>query len=201
RKLARFNIKLACVDFSKEMMKEAKRRVGRRKNVRFVNSDLRKMPFKSGSFDLAILSNVLINQDDKSADNIIKEISRILKKSGLFLLNFENLLSFSQSYMILASYKNYRQGKLFARTYLSGKIMKMLKRNGFHVDKIVPVRYERLSPIMKKEPLGRKAARVTASRKAFVSSLRYFLGKILIRADAIFRANAAYIIVAKKEGR
>jgi ubiquinone/menaquinone biosynthesis C-methylase UbiE len=162
------------------------------------------MPFKSGSFDLAILSNVLnviANQDDKSAEEMIKEISRVLRKGGLFLLNFENLLSLSQSYMTLANYKNYRQGKLFSRAYLSGKIINMLKRNGFHVDKIVPVRYERLSPIMKKEPLGRKAARITSSRHAFVSSLRYFLSKILIRVDAIFRANVAYIIVARKEGR
>ncbi|PIU30312.1 hypothetical protein COT07_01385 [Candidatus Woesearchaeota archaeon CG07_land_8_20_14_0_80_44_23] len=201
RKLACFNIKLACTDFSKEMLKEAKKRIGSGKNVRFVQADLRKMPFKSGSFDLAILSNVLINYDDKSAEDVIREMSRVVKRGGLFLLNFENLLSLSQSYMTLANYKNYRQGKLFSRTYLSGKIMKMLKRNGFHVDKIVPVRYEKLSPIMKREPLGRKAARITSSRHAFVSSLRYFLSKILIMADAIFRANAAYIIVARKEGR
>ena len=201
RRIARFNIKLICVDFSEQMLKEAKKRVGRRKNVRFVNSELKKMPFKSGSLDLAILSNVLINQDDKSAEEMIKEISRILRNGGLFLLNFENLLSPSQSFMTLVSYKNYRQGKLFARAYFSGKMIKMLKRNGFHVDKIVPVKYERLSPIMKKEPLGRKAARVTASRKAFAASLRYFLSKILIRADALFRADAAYIIVARKNGR
>lgn len=68
------------VDLSDEALKLAKKR------GKVVKSEITKLPFKSGSFDLVVCLDVLYHQWVEDDSRVIKEFNRVLKKGGLLLL-------------------------------------------------------------------------------------------------------------------
>lgn len=75
------NIKIVGVDISKKMLNIAKSKT-RKSNVKFILADLEQLPFKNNISDAVVCYGVL--QYLQNPFKAIKEISRILKQSGLY---------------------------------------------------------------------------------------------------------------------
>jgi len=75
---------ITCLDYSAEMMKNAKKRADALgvKNVTFVQGDVGKLPFPDESFDIVLSLNGFHAFPDKDA--AYNETFRVLKKGGVF---------------------------------------------------------------------------------------------------------------------
>ncbi len=75
------------IDFSSEMLREAKKNAKRsRVKINFKKRDItKKLPFKNNSFDIVLCS--LVFNHIKNLAPIFKEVSRILKPSGVFIFS------------------------------------------------------------------------------------------------------------------
>ena len=60
------------------------------KNVRVINSDASKMPFKGNSFDLVFSYHLLWHLPKKDQKKVIKEMARVTKPNGIFIFDFLN---------------------------------------------------------------------------------------------------------------
>lgn len=78
RTLPKANV--TCLDYSPDMMAQAKRRAPG--NVQFVQGDVGKLPFESGSFDMVLSLNGFHAFPDKEA--AYAETFRVLKPGGVF---------------------------------------------------------------------------------------------------------------------
>ena len=78
------NADITCLDYSPDMMEQAKRRAEKRglKNVRFMQGDIGKLPFSNNSFDLVLSLNGFHAFPDKEA--AYSEVFRVLKPGGVF---------------------------------------------------------------------------------------------------------------------
>jgi ubiquinone/menaquinone biosynthesis C-methylase UbiE len=73
------NIEVYCMDYSFNMLKVAKNRC-----QYFVESDMESLPFQESTFDIAYVHSAL--HHFPSLSNIMKEVKRILKPKGLFII-------------------------------------------------------------------------------------------------------------------
>lgn len=71
------------VDFCEDMLQIAKEKIGPRRNLSFVVSNAKKMPFPDSSFDVATVAFGMRNIPDTAA--AVREIKRVLKPGGRFL--------------------------------------------------------------------------------------------------------------------
>lgn len=76
--------KLYCVDIDPEALSEVKRRLGGLSNVAILNEDVAHTSIPDASVDIAFMSNVLHDIDDKEA--AAREMYRILKPGGLAII-------------------------------------------------------------------------------------------------------------------
>lgn len=87
------------IDFSKDMLKIAKRKTGEKKikNLRFYKMDAAQLKFQDKCFDKVLISLVLHETEQKTADKIIWEARRVLKDSGrLIVTEWEKPQKFAQ---------------------------------------------------------------------------------------------------------
>jgi len=68
------------IETAKKASKEYK------EEIKFIQSDARKTPFKDNTFDVAILSNVI--EHIPNTEKLLREIYRILKKQGILYIQF-----------------------------------------------------------------------------------------------------------------
>src|SRR5262249_15466001 len=71
---------VTCVDRSEKMIAAAEERLGKTKNVTCTLGDAAKLPFDRGSFDQALLFNVLCHVDDPA--RAVAEASRVPRRGG-----------------------------------------------------------------------------------------------------------------------
>jgi ubiquinone/menaquinone biosynthesis C-methylase UbiE len=83
--------KIKAIDISEKSIDEAKKR--RLFNCDFTSYDGRSIPFTDESFDVVFMAGVLHHIDFSRHDDLIKEISRVLKKEGRFYLFEHNPLN------------------------------------------------------------------------------------------------------------
>ncbi|WP_243678999.1 methyltransferase domain-containing protein [Vulcanisaeta distributa] len=76
--------RLYCVDVDEIAIEEVRRRFGGYSNVTILNEDATNTSIPSGSVDLAFMSNVFHDIEDKEA--AAKEVNRILKPGGRLLI-------------------------------------------------------------------------------------------------------------------
>lgn len=81
--LANKGAKVTAVDFCKPMLKIAKRKAGKL-DIRFVYSDLKKIPLRQ-KFDIVICNLVLSHVEDLG--NALKEVSRLVKRGGFVIIS------------------------------------------------------------------------------------------------------------------
>lgn len=79
--LASTRADIVAADISDEMLKIAKHR---HPDVEFVQADINAMPFKDEEFDVAIAAFVIVHI--KNLTKAFKEIDRVLKPNGIFVL-------------------------------------------------------------------------------------------------------------------
>lgn len=77
--------KVIGVDYSDDMLQKAKKH-NNRKNIQFVNADIRNMPFPANSFD-KVTARMVFHHLLGGTNRAISEIKRILKPGGLFCLS------------------------------------------------------------------------------------------------------------------
>ena len=84
RKLSGANI--TCLDYSVDMLEQAKRRLGDCKHISFVQGDVGDLQFDKGSQDIVMSMNGFHAFPDKK--KAFKETYRVLKKGGMFIACF-----------------------------------------------------------------------------------------------------------------
>ena len=78
--------KIICLDYSEDMLNQAKERLSDLNNINFVRGDVACMPFNDSEFDIVLSMNGLHVFPNKT--KAYKEISRVLKRDGLFIACF-----------------------------------------------------------------------------------------------------------------
>jgi len=93
---------ITCVDPNKGMIKKAKEKLNKFKNLRWIVAPAEKLPFKNNSFDIYTISFGLRNT--KNLDYSLSEAYRVLKPGGHFLcLEFSKIQNLGLNFI----YKNY----------------------------------------------------------------------------------------------
>jgi ubiquinone/menaquinone biosynthesis C-methylase UbiE len=141
-RLGEFNI--TGVDSDKQALTIAKRQIGK-KNVQFVVGDVLKLPFKTGSFNKLVCSEVLEHlPDDKKG---LQEMYRVLKKNGTLYITVPHW-----NYPFFWDPVNYVLQRVFnthvksgfwsgvwnfhVRLYHVGELKKVVKAAGFKIEKV-----------------------------------------------------------------
>jgi SAM-dependent methyltransferase len=78
-------------DLSIGMLREAKRKIGAKKEVALVRSSITRLPFLSDTFDTVVCSEVLEHVPDYLG--AFKELARVMRKSGQLVVSTPNKLS------------------------------------------------------------------------------------------------------------
>ena len=93
---------ITCVDPNKGMIKKAKEKLGKFKNLSWIIASAEKLPLKDNSFDIYTISFGLRNT--KNLDFALSEAYRVLKPGGRFLcLEFSKIQNLGLNFI----YKNY----------------------------------------------------------------------------------------------
>lgn len=77
------NAKITCLDYSQDMLEQAKRRLCELDNVTAVQGDVGNLPFSNGAFDIVLSMNGFHAFPDKKS--AFRETYRVLKKGGKFI--------------------------------------------------------------------------------------------------------------------
>jgi len=133
------------------------------KNVEFKQGSLPRLPIKDSSVDVALMVRVFHHFDDSVA--VIKEVSRIVKPGGFFVLEFANKIHFiarlravfslnfrfaeDQKPIDRRSEKSKKEGKIFFMGHHPKKIIEDLERSNFEIKEIFSVSNLR-NPLIKK---------------------------------------------------
>ncbi len=80
---------IIAIDIHKESLEKLKQEVKKRKlsNIEIIEADItKKLPLKDKSIDVYFVSNVLHGFDEKEKKELVKEIKRLLKIDGKFIV-------------------------------------------------------------------------------------------------------------------
>ncbi|MCD6548123.1 MAG: class I SAM-dependent methyltransferase [Thermodesulfobacterium sp.] len=80
---------IIAIDIHKESLEKLKQEVKKRKlsNIEIIEADItKKLPLKDKSIDAYFVSNVLHGFDEKEKKELVKEVKRLLKKDGKFIV-------------------------------------------------------------------------------------------------------------------
>ncbi|MCR5165770.1 MAG: class I SAM-dependent methyltransferase [Oscillospiraceae bacterium] len=80
------NADITCLDYSKDMIEQAEKRLNSCKNIRFMQGDVGKLPMTDQSFDTVVSMNGFHAFPDKQ--KAFSEIWRVLKNGGDFIACF-----------------------------------------------------------------------------------------------------------------
>lgn len=106
-------------------LRQAKKDVPR---ATFINGSLPHLPFPDNHFEMAVLFDVLEHLPNRSENEAVKEISRVVKRGGKLIVSVPNRHWFSTLFDP-AWYFGHRH-------YQTDQIKKFFKNNGFKVVKI-----------------------------------------------------------------
>ncbi len=74
------------VDFSSGMLRKAREKIPNLINIRLVEADAAHLPFAAGSFDAVTCSHAFYELKGETRHRALREIVRVLKPSGTFLM-------------------------------------------------------------------------------------------------------------------
>ena len=74
---------ITCLDYSEDMLTQARERLGDCRNVRLIQGDVGQMPFRNGAFDIVLSMNGFHAFPDKRA--AFRETYRVLRTGGRFI--------------------------------------------------------------------------------------------------------------------
>jgi len=127
------------IDINQEMISCALKKKGRF-NIHFQGGDATNLPFLEPVFDVAVISLVLHEIENKDRDRVISEMKRVVKKGGrLIFVDFncplpKSMISFYVKLVEFFAGKNHWQN---FKSYLKeGGILKILEKNKLKLEKI-----------------------------------------------------------------
>lgn len=84
------------VDISEEAINYAKQKYGYKDNLQFLQSSVEKLPFNDNFFDKAVSFETIEHVDEKIQKKFLKEIVRVLKDDGIFIISTPDRLNYSE---------------------------------------------------------------------------------------------------------
>lgn len=118
------------IDRSSDMLKIAAEKVKERKNIKLKCSDACNTGIEDGTFDVVVISLVLHEIDEKTAENILAEAHRILKKNGkLIITEWETSKSMMQRFIFFPIKKLEPKG---FKEFLQKDIITWIEKSGFN---------------------------------------------------------------------
>ncbi len=141
--MAKKGAKVTGIDISEEQLKFAKKLAEKNKvKIKFIQRDFRKFPeVKSNSQDIVFSAFAL-----QYADNILgtfKEIHRVLKKDGIFVLSLDHpffgvIIGEKKSYFDTGKFTaNYGKETFVAYNYTISELFNFLTETGLNVEEII----------------------------------------------------------------
>ena len=74
------------VDFSRGMLQVAREKTKSYDNVRLIEADICTLPFRANTFDAVTCSYAFYELKGDAQDTVLKEVRRLLRPSGVFLM-------------------------------------------------------------------------------------------------------------------
>jgi len=134
------------VDPSKRLLKAAQRLIKKYNNLKVAKGIASKLPLKAKSFDVALMIRTIHHLP--SPDKAFKEINRVLKPNGYFILEFANKLHFKAIVKAIFTLNFYyftdhtpveKSEEIVFFNLHPTAIISLLRKNGFQIVKAVSV--------------------------------------------------------------
>ena len=169
----------AGVEISKYAVSRAKQN-----NLNVINSKLKDANFKSSSFDVVTIFDVI--EHVASPSDEFREINRVLKKSGLLVLETPDEGSFLVRHILKDKWEEYRRAREHIYFFSKKTIRKLAEQNGFKVLKIGTIgKYMTIDEIIDRILFYFKALRPV------IMLFKKFIGKIGI-AEVVINIDPRY---------
>jgi ubiquinone/menaquinone biosynthesis C-methylase UbiE len=118
------------LDISKEAV-----RIAKENNLNVIREDMRKLPFKDNSFDIAIAGGSL--EHFPETEVALREIARVLKPRGIFIGNVPNRQSiFVLTKLIQQALGIWKCG--YEKSFSKNKLIRIFNKNGLKVIALKP---------------------------------------------------------------
>ncbi len=139
------------IDISLDSLISTSRKLEKANNFYLLRTDVRSLPFKKDSFDIVICSEVIEHVETEEAEELAKDVRRILKPQGIFIVTTPSRYNYSAligEMIPPGTFKNFlRKGIYYinpgsvdvnphAREYTPNEIKKLLQNHGFTVERI-----------------------------------------------------------------
>ncbi len=98
--------------------------LAKKRGLKIIKGESEKLPFEKNSFDLATIFDALYHKDVKSVDQVIKEVSRVLRQGGYTLIT-DSAFNFLKSSHSIDVYEQ--------RRFTVNEFKNILVRNNFRV--------------------------------------------------------------------
>jgi ubiquinone/menaquinone biosynthesis C-methylase UbiE len=140
-KLLYSDCKIIGVDISRGQIAQAQKKLGNnRENLTFKVMDAKSLNFKDENFNIVVISAALHEMDKNERINVLREINRVLKKEGIFLI-FEHHEPSKTSLRVLYNfYLGFTEKLLSKSAEMQRNILMELKRTSFKIIGQTPVR-------------------------------------------------------------
>ena len=127
--LTKYLGKVTAIDTSKEMLKIA---YSKNPSVKYIHTDMFKMPFKNKSFDKVVTMRVWNHLSEKDLRKAIREAKRVLKTKGLLIFDIEEK-SISRKIVSVFYKWLFRPTGYKIYQYSLGEIRKILNEEDFKI--------------------------------------------------------------------
>ena len=128
------SVNIIGIDIAPKMVKRAKEKAEKQKmDIQFKAASIDKLPFKNESFDIVISSLMMHHLPVRMKITGLKEIYRVLKKGGRFLLSDWGRPNYIIGYIMVLSHIWMES----TRTQLFGRLPDYIKKAGFKNIKLV----------------------------------------------------------------
>ena len=119
------------LDFSKELIKSARKNTKKLGYpVRFVEGDIRKMPFKKYSFDVVISAGIVEHVPE--TEKTIQELSRVIKERGYLIIHVPHRISIFTITKTLQKILGFWKCG-YEKSFTKGDFSKLLEKYGFEI--------------------------------------------------------------------
>lgn len=186
-------------DISKGMVEIVKSRINK-ENISSLQADACNLPFKDNSFDLVLASHMLYHVEE--IDIALKEITRVLKKDGVFIAsgigknNFLELIYYVEKNFPEIGYQEMQDTILYKFNIDEGK-----NQLSSYFSKVNKIYYEDLINVDKEKPLVNYILSLV-NKDSLNSS---FVNHVTERVENLFKSQKEFriskevgILIAKK---
>jgi len=179
--LAEGGFEVVGVDLSREMIKKARKKAQfPHRDIDLVLGDVNFLPFRVEAFDCCICINVFNQISCTKA--LLEEVRSVLKRGGIFVFNFPNLIS---PYLPIAVLVNLTGHALFKRGRIQSKWFFLREINTLLYETRFKIKELRGCMIVSRKPLVDKLFKVVCTINFLFenSKFRSFSGSLFVKAQ------------------